>query len=202
MSIFRALSQATPLWLARRILPNLEGLLRFQSLLYQRSVGDTGKSPVPSDKTILSSLGDASVPPEERTPERFQDEGVQLLIAGTEATARPTAIALFHLSKDRTRLSKLRSELKRAMPSERSSITPNELMKLPYLSGVANEALRLAHGPIGRMPRIAPAEAVRCKNHLIPPGVCRILIEGLNLHADHHIPDPYEPICVLRTYEP
>lgn len=136
--LLRALSQLTPPWLSRMRQPKLEGLLRFQSLLHQSSIiTGEGKPSVSAGNTIASAMADPSVPWEEKTAERFQDEGVQILIAGTEATARPVAVALFYLSEDRTMRSKLRQELQQVMPSPDSSPTSNELMKLPFLVSVS-----------------------------------------------------------------
>ncbi|KAG5932301.1 hypothetical protein E4U53_001392 [Claviceps sorghi] len=51
------------------------------------------------------------------------------------------------------------------------------------------EALRLNHGNVGRSPRVA-AEAVRCKDHVIPPGT-PMSCTNYWIHMDETIfPDP------------
>ncbi|KAJ5973770.1 benzoate 4-monooxygenase cytochrome P450 [Penicillium waksmanii] len=112
-------------------------------------------------KTLFDALTADSVPEEERTVNRLEDEASVLFGAGTETTARALSIAAFYLAKNQTLLEKLRGELKLVMPSPGSK---------PTWGGVIQEALRLSYGLSGRLARIAPTEDLVYKNHLIPAG--------------------------------
>jgi cytochrome P450 len=144
-------------------------------------------------RTLFDALTADSVPKEERTVNRLEDEASVLFGAGTETTARTLSIAAFYLAKNRTLLEKLRGELKLVMPSPGSKPTWSQLEKLPLLvrnyrfspaemnrvsvdifqGGVIQEALRLSYGLSGRLARIAPTENLVYKDHVIPAGVRR-----------------------------
>lgn len=84
-------------------------------------------------KTLFDALTADSVPEEERTVNRLEDEASVLFGAGTETTARTLSIAAFHLTKNQVLLDKLRGELKLVMPSPGSKPTWSQLEKLPLL---------------------------------------------------------------------
>lgn len=68
----------------------------------------------------------------------LRDELVTLLIAGHETTGVALAWALYHLHRDPERLARLRLELEEAKDLELA-----QLARLPYLSAVCQETLRL-----------------------------------------------------------
>ncbi|BCS03651.1 cytochrome P450 [Aspergillus luchuensis] len=138
---------------------------------------ERNQTPVKEDEKISNSKGailDAiaapRMPEHMRTPKRLMEEGLSLAIAGTETTARALSVGTYHLlTKEHVRL-KLKEELKTVMPTPDMRVSRTELEKLPYLSGVINESMRLATGVSSRMTRIAPTEALVYKEHVIPPG--------------------------------
>jgi cytochrome P450 len=68
-------------------------------------------------------------------------------------------------------LLKLREELKSTvMPYHNSNPRWSDLEKLPYLTAVVNETLRLAIGGSWRMPRIATQETLICNGIELPAG--------------------------------
>ncbi|KAI9372980.1 cytochrome P450 [Aspergillus egyptiacus] len=131
---------------------------------------ETPETASKTGRTIFDRLTDPSLPPYERTLQHLQDEASELLTAGTEATGDALARAAYYLAKDKVILDKLRAELKQVMPTPTSTATWRELEQLPYLTGVINEALRLSYGLLGRLPRVAPTEALEYSGYIIPPG--------------------------------
>ncbi|KAI9044814.1 putative cytochrome P450 oxygenase [Aspergillus affinis] len=119
---------------------------------------------------IFERLTDPSVPAEERTLPRLQDEGMTLLAAGTETTSRTITVAAYHLYREKGMVQRLRSELKTVLPTITSQATWTDLEKLPYLTGVVNESLRVALGLTIRLPRVAPTEVIQYRQYSIPPG--------------------------------
>ncbi|KAL4902748.1 hypothetical protein BDW74DRAFT_169336 [Aspergillus multicolor] len=166
-----------PGWLMRAAMPGKTGLLDLQDaildLVHSRASGDgNGKEGVdhPQRRAMYHNLTDPDLPPEERTPQRLEDECLVVLGAGTETTARTLTIAAYYLAEDADVLLKLRNELKQVLPTVTSTCSWSELEKLPYLAAVINESLRLATPVIGRLPRIAPDEALTYKEYTLPPG--------------------------------
>ena len=84
-------------------------------------------------RTIYEAMTDASVPPEEKTMERLRDDGLIMLAAGTETTARVLTMGAFYIYRDEVVLRALREELVGAMPTPDTKLSWTQLEKLPYL---------------------------------------------------------------------
>ncbi|KID63039.1 benzoate 4-monooxygenase cytochrome P450, partial [Metarhizium brunneum ARSEF 3297] len=141
-------------------------------------------------KTMVAALADPSIPLKERSYNRLRDETFAIIAAGTETTARVWTVAAYHLARDEDLRDTLRAELKRVMPTLDARPTWPELEKLPYMSGVVDESLRLSYGLTGRLPRVAPTEALKYKDYVIPSGT-PISSSSYILHRDASIfPDP------------
>ncbi|KAJ0419739.1 cytochrome P450 [Aspergillus carlsbadensis] len=122
------------------------------------------------EKTILRAMAADSVPPQEKSFERLTMEAVAILSAGTDTTARTAAVALFHLAHNPAILRTLRIELLRVflvsvdkVPWSQRNVSAGQLEKLPYLTAVVQESIRVTHPVIMRSARVA-AEPVRYKN--------------------------------------
>lgn len=132
------LSQLLPDNVVRFLQPSANSLLMVQKTIHDQSVATLQKASKPSSDSearsnIFDSLSHPSVPSRERTLSRMQDEGLILLAAGTETTARALAVCAFHLAANKTLMQKLRSELKDVMPSPDSRPSWAQLERLPYL---------------------------------------------------------------------
>ncbi|PIG82152.1 benzoate 4-monooxygenase cytochrome P450 [Aspergillus arachidicola] len=132
--------------------------------------------------TMFHALTAPEVPPEERTLQRLEDEGLVLFAAGTETTATTLGVAIFHIFSDPTVLAKLRKELEQVMPTPEGLATWRELEKLPYLNGVIHEALRFS-GLAMRQQRVSPTEVIKYKDYAIPPGTPVSMLQYF-LHTD------------------
>lgn len=166
-TIFRVM----PRWLVAKLRPGATAVLDMQDLITERH--NTQKDGTNMDKkTIFEALTDPSVRPEERSPPRLADEGMILMVGGTETTARVLSMAAFTIYQDEHLLEKLREELRPVMPTPTSKASWSELEQLPFLNGVVHEALRLGDAATLRSPRVAPIESLQYKDLVIPPGVC------------------------------
>ncbi|KAL6234061.1 hypothetical protein BDW75DRAFT_241444 [Aspergillus navahoensis] len=170
---FERLLRLVPNWFMAQLLPAraaiydlLDGV-KEQSIeaLRQRDVSATP----PEKTTMFHALTAPEVPPEERTLQRLQDEGLVLFAAGTETTATTLGVALFHILNNKAIHQKLRNELDQELPTPQTRATWRQLEKLPYLNAVIHEALRCS-GLTMRQQRVAPTEVVKYKNWAIPPG--------------------------------
>ncbi|CDM33000.1 Cytochrome P450 [Penicillium roqueforti FM164] len=139
-------------------------ILRLQKLVRaQADVALQNGGKVDGQATMFGALCDPSLPVQERTLDRLQDEGFSLIGGGTETTTGTLKIVMFHLLNEKALLLKLREELE-----QYPSSTWADLEKLPYMRGTINEGLRLS-GVITRLPRRAPDEALVYKQWTIPP---------------------------------
>ena len=72
-------------------------------------------------------------------------------------TSKPK-ILTFHLLSNPAILSKLRAELKQALPDVNALPSIKDMEQLPYLSAVISEGLRISMGLSRRQVRISPDE--------------------------------------------
>lgn len=119
--------------------------------------------------TIFHELLSSTLPGHEKSYERLWQEGSALIGAGVETTSNTLCVALFHLSQKRDTLGRLKQELREVMPID-SLASWSTLEKLPYLSAVIKESLRLAYGTTSRFIRVAPNSPLQYKEYLIPAG--------------------------------
>ena len=108
-------------------------------------------------RTIIEELRDnRTLPPHEKSLTRLADECSILLIAGSETPAKALALIYYHLLANPSKLTRLRAELDTVMPDPNHIPPQTQLEKLPYLSAVIHEGLRLHGGIIARTQRLAP----------------------------------------------
>ncbi|KAL2793511.1 cytochrome P450 [Aspergillus keveii] len=168
-----------PVWLIGLVSPGKGRLIEFQRSILETTVHSTreagtekeareGKSS--SRRTIAHRLNDPALPAEERSIARQEEESLIVLAAGTETTGRTLSLAAYYIYKDQGLLQRLREEIRTVLPTPTSTCALSELERLPYLSAVISEALRVANPVIARTPRVAPDEVLTYKQYTIPPG--------------------------------
>ncbi|KAI4111762.1 MAG: hypothetical protein LQ339_000219 [Xanthoria mediterranea] len=152
-------------------------------------------SPTLSNSTpssIPSYIHNTSLPASSRSGLSLHDTTIMLLAAGFETTGFTLTTATYHLlspSSD-SHLKKLLHELLTAIPNPASIPPWHELEKIPYLSAVVQESLRLSLGASARLPRHNSKEDMWYKGSKILRGT----VVGIT-HADRHhdptiFPDP------------
>ncbi|PYH98107.1 cytochrome P450 [Aspergillus ellipticus CBS 707.79] len=159
------------------------------------AVEDSEAQKRPRHKTVMARLGDPRIPAEERTLNRFQDEGAVFLGGGTETTGSTLTFASYILGTHPDIVQRLRAEVKQVLPTPTSTCTWLELEKLPYLTAFIYETTRLNYGLMLRAGRIAPTETLQYKDYVIPPGT----IMSSNTYMIHRDPILF-PDC--DTFDP
>ncbi|KAI0405460.1 putative cytochrome P450 [Xylaria palmicola] len=132
---------------------------------------DAKDKSVESQNVFRMVLSSDQLPPSEKAANRMSHEGVVMIAAGGETTARGMTIALYNiLSNKDTVLPKLLQELELVMPDPHSQPTLKELESLPWLSAIIKESLRIMALPTTRFPLVSPREALQYKDWVIPAG--------------------------------
>ncbi|RAL60631.1 hypothetical protein DID88_009949 [Monilinia fructigena] len=127
-------------------------------------------------KTVFDEIFDSKISDYEKRRLRLLQEAQNISIAGTETTAWTLSVSIDLLFTINPKvLIKLRAELKTALPDASVEPTLKDMEKLPYLSAVIQEGLRLSMGTSGRKSRNAPDEVLKFndgkKIWFIPQGV-------------------------------
>ena len=117
----------------------------------------------------------------------IRNELISILSAGHVTTGVALAWVIYELSRHPEALSKLREELKSANDD------PYVVLKLPYVSAVCNETIRL-HPILAECARV-PTVPLEILGHTIPPGQA-LVISIVGIHHDPAIypePDAFKP---------
>lgn len=135
--ILGTIMRELPRFLLARIRPGAKAVLDMQDVVTKQADRTVSKAGTESPtQTIFDALRDPSVPLAERSSRRLEDEGLIMVVAGTETTARTLTVATFHLYQDNNPfLQKLREELRTVMPMPTSQVSWPQLEQLPYLVG-------------------------------------------------------------------
>jgi cytochrome P450 len=130
---------------------------------------------------------------------RLAQDGQVTVVAGTLTTAWALSVGLFYLLATSRVLTKLKGELKEAIPDASAIIPLATLEQLPYLTACIQESLRLSYGVSSRLQRVSPDEVLIFsdgkKEWHIPPGTPVGMTSTL-VHQDPSIfPSPlsFEP---------
>ncbi|QGA14556.1 hypothetical protein EYB26_002211 [Talaromyces marneffei] len=154
-------------------------------------------------RTIYHGILNSKLPEEEKSLQRLAEEAQIKVGAGTLATTWVMSVGMYHLLAPGSvsMLNTLRAELKPAIPDPNVPLDWTMLEKLPYLTGVVKENLRLGSGTTTRLQRIAPDETLIYKDPNtgkvweIPPGT-PISLTSLHIHHDEKIfadPESFRP---------
>ncbi|KAL3452060.1 putative benzoate 4-monooxygenase cytochrome P450 [Aspergillus insuetus] len=142
-------------------------------------------------RTVLHELLSSSLPPAELKTPRLRDEAFSLMVAGSGTTAYTLRSTTYHIASNPSIRARLHSELKTAIPDPTQPPSLGTLEKLPYITAVINEGLRLSEPVTHRLPRILRDKPLVYGSYTLPPGTT-ISMTGSLTHQDPAIfPDPH-----------
>ncbi|KAH8654957.1 cytochrome P450 [Tricladium varicosporioides] len=136
------------------------------------------------DGNIFHSLLESDLPASEKSTARLAEEAVLLVGAGTNTTSWTLTVIAYYLTAQPDTLQKLKDELESAIPDPSNPPPLADLEKLPYLTAVLKEGLRLGFGSTSRIPRIALDQPIKYHDIEIPIGVpVSMAIPDVHLNA-------------------
>ncbi|MCJ1287369.1 hypothetical protein MMC26_006718 [Xylographa opegraphella] len=174
-----------PYWLVARMDSNVADMLDRRSAIESQVQDITSGNEKHHNKgiqspTIFHDLFNSNVPAAERSTQRLVDEGVTLLGAGTVTTAHVLSTTVYHILANPSILQKLQAELRELMPDANSKPSLVQVERLPYLTAIVKEGLRITGGIIHRAQRVAPDRALQYQNWTIPPGTVVSMTSYMN----------------------
>ncbi|KAH7066485.1 cytochrome P450 [Paraphoma chrysanthemicola] len=141
--------------------------------------------------TVFDEMLASKLPGDELSFDRLSQEAMAVTTAGVETVKATITFAIFHSLDDPAIGARLKAELTKAIPDP--TIIPPwlELEKLPYLTAVINESLRLSYGTTQRSPRINRLHAMRYGQWIIPAGTS-VGMDSYHMHTNADVfPDPF-----------
>lgn len=117
-----------------------------------------------------------------------------LMAAGTETTGYTLSMAAFQLYRTQHSriLHRLREEVDGAWSTNDDLPTWRDLERLPYLTAVIKESLRLSVGVMSHIHRINHHRAMQYKDWTIPPGTSISMSQCFILYDPEIFPEPRE----------
>lgn len=141
--------------------------------------------------TIFSELLDPEkqdgwpVPP----AHELKDEVYSILAAAADTTGNAMTVACYKVIGNREIYSALRKELHAAFPDPDAKLNFVTLERLPYLTGVVKESLRLSFGVPGRLPRVVPQPGATFNGHFLPAGTIVSMSSWIMQRNEEIFPD-------------
>ncbi|KAI1178015.1 cytochrome P450 [Nemania sp. FL0916] len=145
-----------------------------------------------SHPTIFHDILASDLPKEELGFTRLTQEAMSLSGAGIETTMWTLSVATFHILWNPKVQATLKAELEEAMPNPENILPWAQLERLPYLTAVIQESLRLSFGSVQRLPRVNRYEAMKYGDWTIPAGSA-MSMDAYHMHMNASIfPNPGE----------
>ncbi|KAG5652812.1 hypothetical protein H0H81_003581 [Sphagnurus paluster] len=128
------------------------------------------------------------MPPISRT--WLLDEGLYMRFAGSDTVGNVCTVGTYYILTNPRVHSTLAQELREAWPELDSAVGYETLEKLPFLTAVIKESLRMAHGVVTPLPRIVGADS-EISGSIVPAGTV-VSMGATVLHRNPDIfPNPY-----------
>ena len=188
-----------PNWFVDRFLPDLAVTYRWhREWRKQIQAVKSGDANHDQEKrrggrpSIFETLLNSDLPPFEKSVARLVEDAQTLVGAGSITTSFALALGTYYILSDATVLGTLLTELESAIPDTATMAPLSVLEKLPYLTAVHLETLRISYGVCHRLQRVCPNHPLRYCDTLIPPGT-PVSMSSLLIH-DHPaiFPSPRE----------
>jgi cytochrome P450 len=138
--------------------------------------------------TIFYEIIHSDLPSSEKAPDRLKHEMAAILGAGAVTTAWTLTVAMYHLAVLPEKMERLRTEIRTIMPDPNHPAKLQQLEKLPFLTSVLMESLRLSNGVSTRLARAAPDRCIYYGDWEIPKGTP----VGMTSTLIHQDPDVFE----------
>ena len=158
-------------------------------------------------QTIFTTLlTDAKNKPEGyRIPTTWQlkDEAYSVLVAAADTTGDVMTVAACNVLPNPDIYKRLVAELETRFSNQTETLAFLELERLPYLTAVIKEGLRLSFGVIGRLPRVFPSPSATFNDHFLPAGTI-VSTSSWMMHCDPAVfPEPmkFDPEQWLQSPE-
>ncbi|PCH05418.1 Cytochrome P450 [Penicillium occitanis (nom. inval.)] len=195
LTIMKSLPDSFVAWLN----PGMGLMLKFQArcmelilsvIESQNNAGDEKSKVKFAHPTFFHDVLNSNLPPEEKSAERLAQEIQVVIGAGGETVAKALSWITYYLLENPKTLEKLKAELNEKDPDQTASLA--DLEKLPYLTSVMLEGLRLSYGVSTRLARISTDHALQFREWTIPAGTAVSMTSVFMHHNETIFPNSYE----------
>lgn len=132
--------------------------------------GEKAKTTEKGGETILNGIMESELPASDKTVDRLCQEASTVVGAGTETTGNTLDTITYHVLTNPEILEQLQAELTGAFPAPTDWISYEAARRLPYLSAVISEGLRMSGSVSGRLARSNPTAPIVYDSYALAPG--------------------------------
>ncbi|KAL1963324.1 hypothetical protein VTN77DRAFT_8445 [Rasamsonia byssochlamydoides] len=189
-SLYKEMIVNCPPYISKIVSPATAGLVNLQ-LLLKKQISELTTDPenlkkLPHSTTIYHELLRPEAYRSGTAPDAgsLYEEAQALLFAGADTTGTTLMHGCFHILSLPEVYRKLKQELLLAWPDLEKKPSLNELEKLPYLTAVIKESLRISPGVASPLPRVVPASGATISQKYIPGGT----VVSMSSHFVHRNP--------------
>ncbi|PVH77367.1 putative P450 monooxygenase, partial [Cadophora sp. DSE1049] len=130
----------------------------------------TSERMVDKPNAVHQMLESPSLSAADKAAWRLALEARTFVGAGTETTGNTLTVTTFHLLENPVMFETLKTEIQNAQGKSKRRLGCQELQRLPLLSSVILEGLRISSSVAGRLPRINTRETMTYGSYSIPRG--------------------------------
>ncbi|KAF2103338.1 cytochrome P450 [Rhizodiscina lignyota] len=124
------------------------------------------------------------------TQRRLEEEALSLIAAGADTTGNASTMAVYQLLRHPDLYERVKDEVQSAQTGPGGEFGLIQLEKLPYLTAVIKEALRMSYGLMGRLPRVVPPSGIEVLNEHIPGSTIVSMSTYLQHNNEQVFPQP------------
>ncbi|PPJ57248.1 hypothetical protein CBER1_02809 [Cercospora berteroae] len=218
-SLLRKTVFGLPGWLTRLSNPALAGLVDLHELL-SAQVNEVVQNPASLQKSPHPTIYHRLMNPELNTaagippPKSLFEEALALVFGAVDSAANTTMLGTYHVLQNPKNKQRLLEELETAWKETSNSKTSDAsqdklssipsietLERLPYLTAIIKESLRLSPGVPHPLSRVTPSTGATISNQHIPPGTI-VGMSHLFVHCSPECfssPETFDPDRWLQT---
>ncbi|EQB51421.1 hypothetical protein CGLO_09036 [Colletotrichum gloeosporioides Cg-14] len=188
-----------PPWAVKTFIPSLTEMWDKQ-MMWIEKVEEirNSKNPDSAKNTIFEGILNSKLPDEEKTIPRLAHEAQLVVFAGEGTTAYTLQAAIYQLLANPTVFHKVKAEIIAALPDPEEVPSFAKVEKLPYLSAIIQETVRLHPGVVSRLPRVSPDVPIvyhdkgKGKQYVLPPGTSTNMTTQIAHMNPEAFEDPHE----------
>lgn len=166
-----------------------------RQVLEVRTKHENGLDKDDARPTNFSALVDPEKSFSKELVDNLEDEAYLIITAAADTTGNAMTTITRYVVENPDIYRKLHAELCDAFPDRDADLEYVALERLPYLTIVIKEGLRLAFSVPGRLPRIVPKDGVTFNGHTLPQGTVVSMSSWILQQDEHYFPEP-------KTFDP
>ncbi|KAL4776899.1 cytochrome P450 [Aspergillus nidulans var. acristatus] len=192
--IIQRVAKKMPFWLAERLSAPL-ALRRSQHMSSRAQVLKVKAAVERGEKASRTTIFHELLRPDAAegyavpNVDELSSEAQNILGAASDTTGNTLTIAAYNVVRNPDIYARLSAEIKEAFPNPKGHLEFVALEKLPYLTAVIKEGLRLSFGVPGRLPRVVPPPGAEFNGYHVPPGTVVSMSSWIMHHNEDIYPD-------------